>query len=137
MQINFESTNKRSGGNMLSETVYREYIKILEEEMIPAMGCTEPIALAYGAAKAREVLGCIPEKIVAKCSGNIIKNVRCVTIPNSGGLVGIEAGVVLGAVGGNAETKCLSGGTVRYSGSITYYFRVTCKTGYGYIRNKA
>lgn len=105
MQINFESTNKRSGGNMLSEKVYREYIKILEEEMIPAMGCTEPIALAYGAAKAREVLGCIPEKIVAKCSGNIIKNVRCVTIPNSGGLVGIEAGVVLGAVGGNADKK--------------------------------
>ena len=105
MQINFESTNKRSGGNMLSEKVYREYIKILEEEMIPAMGCTEPIALAYGAAKAREVLGCIPDKIVAKCSGNIIKNVRCVTIPNSGGLVGIEAGVVLGTVGGNADKK--------------------------------
>lgn len=51
--------------------------------MVPAMGCTEPIALAYGAARAREVLK-EPEHIVAKCSGNIIKNVRCVIIPNSG-----------------------------------------------------
>lgn len=71
--------------------------------MVPAMGCTEPIALAYGAARAREVLGREPEHIVAKCSGNIIKNVRCVIIPNSGGLKGIPAGVVLGAVAGDAS----------------------------------
>ena len=81
---------------MLDERVYQNYIGILKEEMIPAMGCTEPIALAYGAARAREVLGKEPEHITAKCSGNIIKNVRCVIIPNSGGLTGIEAGVVLG-----------------------------------------
>ena len=67
------------------------------------MGCTEPIALAYGAARAREILGKEPERIVAKCSGNIIKNVRCVIIPNSGGLKGIPAGVILGAVAGDAS----------------------------------
>ena len=88
---------------MLDERIYESYIGILKEEMVPAMGCTEPIALAYGAARAREVLGKEPEHITAKCSGNIIKNVRCVIIPNSDGLTGIEAGVVLGAVAGNAS----------------------------------
>ena len=87
----------------MDQKIYKEYIAILKEELVPAMGCTEPIALAYGAAKAREVLGCIPERMIAKCSGNIIKNVRCVTIPNSGGLTGIAAGVTLGAVGGEAD----------------------------------
>lgn len=87
---------------MVSNEVYQNYIGILKEEMIPAMGCTEPIALAYGAARAREVLGKEPERIVAHCSGNIVKNVRCVIIPNSGGLTGIEAGVILGAVAGDA-----------------------------------
>ena len=58
---------------MLDERIYQNYIGILKEEMIPAMGCTEPIALAYGAARAREVLGKEPEHITAKCSGNIIK----------------------------------------------------------------
>lgn len=82
-----------------------DYIKILESELVPAMGCTEPIALAYGGARAREILGGMPEKVIAKCSGNIIKNVRCVTIPNSKGLIGIEAGVLLGIAGGNAEKQ--------------------------------
>ena len=65
-----------------TEQKYQTYVQILKEELIPAMGCTEPIALAYGAARAREILGKEPERIVAKCSGNIIKNVRCVIIPN-------------------------------------------------------
>ena len=86
----------------MEKNIYDNYLAILREEMVPAMGCTEPIALAYGAARAREVLGKEPEHIVAKCSGNIIKNVRCVIIPNSGGLKGIPAGVVLGAVAGDA-----------------------------------
>ncbi len=73
----------------MEKNIYDNYLAILREEMVPAMGCTEPIALAYGAARAREVLGKEPEHIVAKCSGNIIKNVRCVIIPNSGGLKGI------------------------------------------------
>lgn len=87
---------------MMTNEMIEDYIKILESELVPAMGCTEPIALAYGGARAREILGGIPEKVIAKCSGNIIKNVRCVTIPNSKGLVGIEAGVLLGIAGGNA-----------------------------------
>lgn len=79
------------------------YIQILIEELVPAMGCTEPICIAYAAAKATEVLGSEPDRIIAKCSGNIIKNVKSVTIPNSGNLRGIEASAVLGAVGGTAS----------------------------------
>jgi L-cysteine desulfidase len=79
------------------------FLSILGEELIPAMGCTEPIALAYAAAKAREHMSFEPDRIVARCSGNMIKNVRCVAIPNSNGMIGIEAAVALGAFGGNAE----------------------------------
>lgn len=82
------------------------FIKILEEELIPAMGCTEPIALAYASARCREILGCMPETIKACCSGNMIKNVRCVSIPNSQGMVGIEAACALGALAGDAS-KCM------------------------------
>lgn len=90
---------------MVDKNVYDSYLAILKEELIPAMGCTEPIALAYGAARAREILGRMPERIVARCSGNIVKNVRCVLIPNSGGLIGIAASVILGAVGGDPSLK--------------------------------
>lgn len=79
------------------------FLSILAEELIPAMGCTEPIALAYAAARGRELLQGAPAKIVARCSGNMIKNVRCVTIPNSGGMIGIGAAVALGAFGGKHE----------------------------------
>ncbi len=88
---------------MLDRATYLEYINILQDELVPAMGCTEPIALSFGAAKCREVLGVCPERIEAHCSGNIIKNVRCVTIPHSDGLCGIEAAVILGAVGGDCN----------------------------------
>lgn len=81
------------------------YVEILRQELIPAMGCTEPIALAYAAAKTRQLLGAQPETLIARCSGNMIKNVRCVQIPNSGGMVGIEAAVALGAFGGDADRK--------------------------------
>jgi len=87
---------------MLDKKMEADFLAILTEELIPAMGCTEPIALAYASARAREVLGGYPERIVARCSGNIIKNVRCVTIPNSGGLTGIETACALGAFGGDA-----------------------------------
>lgn len=87
---------------MQDQKFKRDFLMLLREELIPAMGCTEPIALAYAAAQAKAVLGATPEKIVAKCSGNIIKNVRCVSIPNSQGMVGIEAAVALGAFGGDA-----------------------------------
>lgn len=75
---------------------------LLNGELICALGCTEPIALAYAAALARLVLGCEPEKLAVGCSGNIIKNVKSVTVPNSGGMRGVEAAAVLGAVGGDA-----------------------------------
>ncbi len=79
------------------------FLSILAEELIPAMGCTEPIALAYAAARGSELLLGAPTNIVARCSGNMIKNVRCVSIPNSDGMIGIEAAVVLGAFGGKHE----------------------------------
>ncbi len=88
---------------MLNAKIKQDFLDILAEELIPAMGCTEPIALAFAAAKGAALLSGAPERIVAKCSGNIIKNVRCVRIPNSGGMTGIEAACALGALAGNAE----------------------------------
>lgn len=82
---------------------YGKFIRILGEELAPAMGCTEPIAVAYGAAKAREVLGREPETMVVEASGNIIKNVKSVIVPNTGGLKGIEAAAAAGAVAGKAD----------------------------------
>ncbi len=81
----------------------KRFLAILREELVPAMGCTEPIALAYAAARARETLGETPTRLTARCSGNMVKNVRCVQIPNSGGLIGIEAAVALGALAGDAS----------------------------------
>ena len=82
---------------------YSKYIQILNEELQPAMGCTEPIALAYAAAKARALLGTLPERLTVEVSGNIIKNVKSVVIPHTGGLRGIPAAVAAGAVAGNAD----------------------------------
>lgn len=84
---------------------YGQYLQILREELIPAMGCTEPIAMAYAAAKAREVLGAIPDKIDVVISGNIIKNVKSVVVPNTGGLKGIAAAVAAGVAVGDAEKQ--------------------------------
>ena len=84
---------------------YRAYIQILEEELVPAMGCTEPIALAYCAAKAREVLGAMPEKVVIGASGSIIKNVKSVIVPNTNHMKGIPAAAVAGIVGGDASKE--------------------------------
>ena len=66
---------------------YQAYIDILKEELIPAMGCTEPIALAYAAATARELLGAMPERVEVSASGSIIKNVKSVIVPNTGSLL--------------------------------------------------
>ncbi len=89
----------------MDQKKYEAYVKILKDELVPALGCTEPIAIAYAAAKAREVLGEFPDGIEMYCSGNIIKNVKGVTVPNSGGLKGIDIAAVLGVVGGNAEKE--------------------------------
>lgn len=84
---------------------YQAYVSILKEELIPAMGCTEPIALAYAAAKAREVLGELPESVQLQASGSIIKNVKSVIVPNTGHLKGMEAAVAAGIVAGSAEKE--------------------------------
>ena len=84
---------------------YDAYVQILKEELIPAMGCTEPIALAYAAAKAREVLGCIPDKVSIEASGSIIKNVKSVIVPNTDHLKGIPAAAVAGIIAGKAEKE--------------------------------
>ena len=84
---------------------YQAYVQILNEELIPAMGCTEPIALAYAAAKAREVLGCLPDRVCIGASGSIIKNVKSVIVPNTNHLKGIPAAAAAGIVAGNAEKE--------------------------------
>lgn len=84
-----------------------QILRIFYEEVVPAEGCTEPIALAYAGAKAREVLGELPDRVKIYVSGNIIKNVKSVVIPNSGGLVGIEASVAMGVVAGDADKELM------------------------------
>jgi L-cysteine desulfidase len=93
MEKCMETTNQR----------YQAYLNILAEELVPAMGCTEPIAIAYAAAKARDVLGTEPEYVKIEVSRNIIKNVKSVIVPNTGGLKGIEAAVAAGIVAGRAD----------------------------------
>ena len=88
-----------------SDPRYQAYVEILKEELIPAMGCTEPIALAYAAAKAREVLGMLPESVQLQVSGSIIKNVKSVIVPNTGHLKGMEAAVAAGIIAGSADRE--------------------------------
>lgn len=83
----------------------KDYIEILKRELLPAMGCTEPIALAYAVAYARKLLGRMPSSITVKCSGNIIKNTMAVTVPSTGGLRGIKAAALAGAIGGDADKQ--------------------------------
>ena len=90
---------------MISHEEYENYVSILHGELVPAMGCTEPIAIAYASAKAREVLGEDVRHIHVSCSGNIVKNVKGVIVPNSGGQKGIEAAAILGAVGGDTSRE--------------------------------
>lgn len=84
---------------------YEQYLQILREELIPAMGCTEPVAIALAAAKAREALGAVPERCRVEVSGNIIKNVKAVTVPNTGGLKGIEAAAAAGMAAGRPDLE--------------------------------
>ncbi|BAG07627.1 serine dehydratase subunit alpha family protein [Finegoldia magna] len=81
----------------------KNYTELLKSELIMALGCTEPISIALAAAKAREVLGDIPTKIEVKCSGNIIKNVKGVTVPNTNGMKGVEAATAIGTVAGDSS----------------------------------
>ena len=88
-----------------SDLCYQQYVQILREELLPAMGCTEPIAVAYAAAKARETLGAAPERMLVEASGNIIKNVKSVVVPNTGGLKGIAAAAAAGVAAGDAGAE--------------------------------
>ena len=85
--------------------LYQQYLNILNEELRPAMGCTEPIALAYAGAKARQILGRVPDKVRLFVSGNIIKNVKSVVVPNTGGLHGMAAALCAGIVAGNPDRE--------------------------------
>lgn len=89
----------------MEKNIYDMYIKILEEELITAMGCTEPIAVAYAAAKCRDVLGESVTGVIAEVSGNILKNVKSVVVPNTGGMRGIETSVAVGIVAGDAAKE--------------------------------
>ena len=108
---------------MITDTIYRNYVQILTEELIPAMGCTEPIAIAYAAAKAREVLGALPTQMTVEVSGNIIKNVKSVVVPHTGGLRGIVSAAAAGAVAGDAgkELEVISNVTDEQIESIKDY----------------
>ncbi len=88
-----------------TDTLDQQYVSILHEELRPAMGCTEPIALAYAGAKARQVLGAMPDKVRLFVSGNIIKNVKSVVVPNTGGLHGMAAAICAGIVAGDADRE--------------------------------
>ena len=89
------------------ETKIEKVLKILEEEIVAAEGCTEPIALSYAAAKAKRILGTVPNKVDVFLSGNIIKNVKSVTIPNSDGMVGIEAAIAMGLIAGDDRKELM------------------------------
>lgn len=93
--------------------LYQAYCLILKEELIPAMGCTEPIAIAYAAAKAREVLGQEPDLVKIGVSYNIIKNVKSVIVPNTGGMKGIESAAVAGIVAGQEIRRLKSSPRLR------------------------
>jgi L-cysteine desulfidase len=88
-----------------TDQLYQQYLNILYEELKPAMGCTEPIAMAYAGAKARQILGAVPEKIRLFVSGNIIKNVKSVVVPNTGGLHGMAAAICAGIIAGDADRE--------------------------------
>ena len=102
---------------------YVAYLSLLTQELVPAMGCTEPVAVAYAAAKARELLGDIPESVKVGCSGSIIKNVKSVTVPNTGGMKGLEAAAAAGIIAGDPSRRLevISGVTPDQFGPIREY----------------
>ena len=82
----------------MDSRIYQGYLKILGEELLPAMGCTEPISVAYAAALSRDTLGAMPEKVEITVSGNILKNVKSVVVPNTGGMKGVTSAAAAGIV---------------------------------------
>ena len=108
-----------------NSSIYREYLRILEQELVPAFGCTEPIAIAYAAALAAQTLGERPDRLLVEASGNIIKNVKSVIVPNTGGMKGIQAAAAAGVVSGRPEDKLelLEGLTEEQRGEIRDYLQ--------------
>ena len=109
----------------MDKTLYNAYISILKEELLPAMGCTEPIAVAYAAAVAARELGAVPETVEIVVSGNIIKNVKSVVVPNTGGLRGLAAAAAAGIVAGDpdAELQVISQATAEDHAKIAAYLK--------------
>ena len=103
--MQFEKKLKQLHNMNRTDTNYQLYINILKEELIPAMGCTEPICLAYAAAKARQILGEIPDRVEVLASGNIIKNVKSVIVPNTNGMKGIKAAAAVGIIAGDPDKE--------------------------------
>lgn len=91
--------------DLLSKEKYEYYVGLLRDELIPAMGCTEPIAIAYAAARARDTLGAFPDSATVSVSGNIIKNAKSVVVPHTGGMRGIDSALIAGLVAGAAEAR--------------------------------
>lgn len=89
----------------MEKTLYDDYVNILKEELLPAMGCTEPIAVAYAAALAKNALGTLPERVEIAVSGNILKNVKSVIVPGTGGLKGVISAAAAGIVAGQSDKK--------------------------------
>ena len=87
----------------LDKSKCEKYIRILKEELVPALGCTEPIAIAYAGAHLKKIMGALPDEVLIESSGNIIKNAKSVTVPNSGGMKGMEASAVIGIIAGNPD----------------------------------
>ena len=106
---------------------YAAYLRILAEELVPAMGCTEPISISFCAAKARELLGTLPEAITVAASGNIIKNVKSVVVPNTGGRKGIETAAAVGVVAGdpNRELEVIASVTPEQREALGHYLETT------------
>lgn len=114
----------------LSEEKYRQYIEIMNEELVPAMGCTEPIAVAYAAALAAKELNAKPTEILINVSGSIIKNVKSVVVPNTGGLRGLKAAAAAGIIAGKAEKvlEVLADVTDKQREAIAVYLNESCFT---------
>ena len=116
----------------MDRALYENHLTILKSELVMALGCTEPIAIAYAAAKARQLLGEMPQHCTVSCSGNIVKNVMGVTVPNSGGQRGIDVAATLGIVGGNPdlELAVLEGVTTQQQDEVRRLMKegfCTCK----------
>lgn len=111
----------------MTPQIQKDYVAILQEELVPATGCTEPIAIAYSAAKLRQVLGAAPERVLAEVSGNILKNVKSVVVPNTGGLKGVKAAIAVGIVAGEAdrELQVISSVPSSRHGEIADYYEKT------------